>query len=218
MNCLKNPRRNLRLVSAVNRYEEACNINVLCLSNLLESLRELYPKQFGRTGLRRYLDNFKEWVHYLKADDDSEVREYRMSGMLNDMPYISKRLADTILKALAMQASAKDRAVLSVPEYHEGLIENIVVMIATLHYDFGFGESRVKRVINKWREGKIGDGDKWLTENVDYVSDPVAERREMEDEILERKRHKLKVTVREQLDARKGLETLKKYQEAIKSE
>jgi hypothetical protein len=50
----------------------------------------------------------------------------------------------------------------------------------------------------------------------DYVSDPVAERREMEDEILERKRNKLKVTVREQIDARKGLEALRKYQEEVK--
>lgn len=216
MNCLKNPRRDPRLINAVNCYEMACNVNVMCLANFLESLHELFPKQFGKTGMQRYLKDFIDSVLYLEADNDSEVREHRMAGILHEMPYITKNLAGSILKTLASQATAKDRAVLSSPEYRAGLVENIIMMIATLHSDYGFGEERIKRVIARWVNGKIGDGDEWLAENVDYISDPAADRRDMEDALLERKNRKNRVTVREQLDARRELEALRSYQEEIR--
>lgn len=215
MKCLKNPRRNPKLMNSVEQYSEACNINVMLIANFLDALRALYPKRFGKTGCENYLSHFKDSVKWLEADGDSEIRDYRMNSLLKDMPYVTVDLATNILKTLCELAAAEDRRVLCRPEYVGGLLENIVLLLATLHEDYGFGEMRIGVVISRWLEGQIRDGDKWLAENFDYISDPAADRRYMEDALLERKNRKNRVTVREQLDARRELEALKAYQQEV---
>lgn len=215
MNCLKNPRRRPKLINAVECYERACNINIVLIANFLEALHELYPKDFGRTGKGRFLDNFVQSVRYLEADNDSEVREYRMAQMLAELPYITKGIAADILKTVALQATAKDRVVLESPEFCAGLVENIVLLLATLHEDCGFGEQRIGRVIERWKLGKITNAEQYMREHLDYSSDPARERRDMEDKLLDRSSRKVRSTAREQIDARRELEALKAYQNEV---
>lgn len=218
MKCLKNPRRHPKLINAVECYERACNINIVLIANFLEALHELYPKDFGRTGKVRFLDNFMQSVKYLEADNDTEVREYRMGKMLEELPYVTKAIAADILKTVALQAIAKDRDVLDFPEFRAGLIENIILLLATLHEDFGFGEKRIGCVIERWKLGRISDAEQYMRDHLDYISDPVQDRRDMEDKLLDRRSTKIRSTAREQLDARRDLAALRAYQEDIRGE
>lgn len=216
MKCLKaNPHRNLKLMNAVELCDRACNINIVLIANFLETLRKLYPERFGKRALQNFLTRFMGSVKYLEADDDTEVREYRMDKMLNDMPYISKTLAEVILKELSGLCRGKDLVVLKSPFYKAGLVENIVLMLATLHYDYGYGESRINAVITAWCKGTITEAAAYMQTEVDYINDPEQDKREIEKKLLDTREKKERVTVREQFDARRELEALKKYQEEI---
>lgn len=216
MKCLKNPRRNPRLLNAVTCYEQACNINTMMIANLLNALHELYKGSFGRTGMERYLSAFINNVHWLEADNDSEVREYRMNALLAEMPYVTPEKAKELLHAVALQSPAKDRQVLNAPAYEAGLIENIVLMLATLYDDFGFRRKRICDVMVRWAEGTISDGDSWLRERLDFRSDPEADRRDIIDTLLRGKKKAPRTTLQEQMQARRELEALKAYQDDVR--
>ena len=212
MKCLKNPRRDPRLINTVKHYEQACTINVVLIANLLDALHDLYRGSFGRTGMERYLNAFIDNVHWLEADDDSEVREHRMNAILAEMPYVTKENARDILRKVSLQLSAKACEVLAVPAYEDGLIENTVLMLSTLYDDFGFRRKRICDVMARWVEGGITDGDKWLAEHMDFRSD----RRDIVDKLLKAKKKAPRTTLREQIEARRGLEALKAYQDDVR--
>ena len=216
MKCLKNPRRNPRLLSAAACYEQACNINIVLIANLLDTLHELYRGSFGRTGMERYINAFIDTVHWLEADDDSEVREYRLSAVLAEMPYVTKDKAREILCKVSSQLSTKTREVLAVPVYEDGLVENTVLMLSTLYDDFGFRRKRICDVMARWVEGGITDGDAWLAEHMDFRSDPESDRRDIIDKLLRAKKKAPRTTLREQIEARRGLEALKAYQDDVR--
>lgn len=216
MKCLKNPRRDPRVQNAAECYERACNVNSMLVANLLNALHALYKNDFGRTGMKRYIDAFLANVKWLQADDDSEVREYRLSSILREIPYISKARAKEILHKLALQSTAKDRIVLEAQAFEAGLIENIILMVSTLYDDFGFREKRIRDVITRWEQGTIGDGNAWLLEKLDFQSDPESEKREIVDILLSCKRKPPRTTLREQMEARRELEALKAYQDDVR--
>lgn len=216
MKCLKNPRRNPKLLSAAACYEQACNINIVLLANLLDTLHELYRGSFGRTGMERYINAFIDTVHWLEADDDSEVREYRLSAVLAEMPYVTREKARDILRKVSLQATAKDREVLMIPEYEAGLIENTILMLATLYDDFGFRRKRICDVMARWADGTITDGDAWLAERLDFKTDPESDRRDIIDKLLRAKKKAPRTTLREQMQARRELEALKAYQDDVR--
>lgn len=216
MKCLKNPRRNPRLRNAVTCYEQACNINIVLIANLLDTLHELYRASFGRTGMERYINAFVANVHWLEADGDSEVREYRMSALLAEMPYVTKEKAKELLYTVALQATANDRNVLNAPAYEAGLIENVVLMLSTLYDDFGFRRKRICDVMARWVEGTIADGDGWLRERLDFRSGPEADRRDIIDTLLRAKKKAPRTTLQEQMQARRELEALKAYQDDVR--
>lgn len=216
MKCLKNPRRNPRLLNAVTCYEQACSINTMMIANLLNALHELYKGSFGRAGMERYLSAFIDNVHWLEADNDSEVREYRMSALLAEMPYVTQEKAKELLRTVALQATAKDRQVLNAPAYEAGLTENVVLMLATLYDDFGFRRKRICDVMARWAEGTIADGDGWLRERLDFRSDPEADRRDIVDVLLRAKKKAPRTTLQEQIQARRDLEALKAYQDDVR--
>lgn len=216
MNCFKNPRRAPKLMQTADYYEQACNINVMLISNFLSALEELYPKQFGKTGKERFLSNFMDSVKWLEADGDSDVREQRISEIFDDMPYATDEVALGVLRTLGTLTTAEDRRVFRRPEYVGGLIENIVLMLATLKEDYGFGEKRIGKVIEKWLTGQIKDGSEWLVEHVGYVSDAEKERKAIIDNLLAAKeKHGERVSAREQMEIRRELQALKAYQDEV---
>lgn len=213
MKCLKNPNRDPRLLNAANCYEKACDINIVLIANLLDTLHELYPGAFGRTGMERFLLKFIDNVHWLEADDDSELREYRLKSIYTGIPYITARIAEEIVLKVSSQSNAKAREVLKSPEFKSGLIENTVLMLATLHDDYGFARKRISDVAARWKEGYIADGEKWLKEHIDFHTDRESDRRDIIKKLLKSKKKKPRTTLREQMDARRDLEALKAYQE-----
>lgn len=217
MKYTKNPRRAPKLVQAADYYEQACNINVMLVANFLSALAELYPKQFDKTGKEHFLSNFMDSVKWLEAGGDSDVREQRISEIFDDMPYVTDKVALGVLKTLSRLATPADRRVFSRPEYVGGLIENIVLMLATLKEDYGFGEKRIRKVIEKWLTGRIKDGNVWLSEHVGYESNAEEERKAIIDSLLEEKdKRKDVVSVREQLEIRRELQALKAYQDEVR--
>jgi hypothetical protein len=50
---------------------------------------------------------------------------------------------------------------------------------------------------------------------VDYINDPEQDKREIEKKLLDTREKKEYVTVREQFDARRELQALRKYQEEV---
>lgn len=216
MNCFKNPRRCPKLMQAADYTEQACNINVMLIANFLSALEELYPKQFGKTGKERFLSNFMDSVKWLEAGGDSDVREQRISEIFDDMPYATDKVALGVLKTLSRLATPADRRVFSRPEFVGGLIENIVLMLATLKEDYGFGEKRIGKVIEKWLTGQIKDGSEWLVEHVGYASDAEKERKAIIDNLLAVKEKRgERVSAREQIEIRRELQALKAYQDEV---
>lgn len=216
MKYTKNPRRAPKLVQAANYYEQACNINVMLIANFLSALEELYPKKFDKTGKESFLTNFMDSVKWLEAGGDSDVREQRISEIFDDMPYATDKVALGVLRTLSRLATAEDRRVFRRPEYVGGLIENIVLMLATLKEDYGFGKKRIGKVIEKWLTGQIKDGNVWLSEHVGYESDAEKERKAIIDNLLaEKGKRGERVSVREQIEIRRELQALKAYQDEV---
>lgn len=213
MKCLKNPNRDPRLLNAANCYEKACDINIVLIANLLDTLHELYPGAFGRTGMERFLSRFIDNVHWLEADNDSELREYRMKSILTDIPYITKPLAEEIVLKVSSQLNAKLKDVLRSPEFKGGLVENVILMLATLHDDYGFARKRINDVAKRWKDGYIAEGDKWLKEHIDFRTDRESDRRDIIEKLKKSKKKAPRTTAREELDVRKELAALKAYQE-----
>lgn len=216
MNCFKNPRRAPKLMQAADYYEQACNINVMLIANFLSALNELYPKQFDKTGKEHFLANFMDSVKWLEAGGDSDIREHRIREIFDDMPYVTDKVALGVLKTLSRLATPADRRVFSRPEYVDGLIENIVLMLATLKEDYGFGEKHIGKVVEKWLAGQINDGSEWLAEHVGYESNAEKERKAIIDNLLaEKNKRKDTVSVREQMEIRRELQALKAYQDEV---
>lgn len=216
MKCLKNPRRNPKLLRAVDFYEQACNINLTVIANLLWALHELYPKRFDRNGMEHFLINFMDSVRYLEADDDVDVQEYRKAAILEAMPYVTPADAASLLRRLA-SLDEKNSAVMQSEFHVEGLVSNTLLLLMTLHADYGFGERRIGRVMDKWCGGTIENGEEWLAANLDFEHDRAKDRRAIEDKLLAANVRKTRSTVREQLDARRELEALKAYQDGVKN-
>lgn len=219
MNCLKdNPRRRPRLMSATDAYEKACDINLVLIANLLDTLHEIYKGAFGRKGMERFLDCFMDNVKWLEADGDSELREYRMRSTLTDIPYISERLADEILVRLAALAPARTREVLKSPEFRSGLIENTILMLSTLWDDYGFRHKRMGKTVSRWLKGEVSDAEGWLKSHIDFHTDRERDRKDIVDKLLKAKPKAPRISPREQLDARRELAALKAYQDDVRGD
>lgn len=214
MRCLKNPRRNPRLVQAADCLERVCEINMTVIANLLNALNELYPKRFGKSGMEQFLIHHLDSVEYLEADKDEEVQDYRESAMLTEMPYVARKDVEGIVRKIA-DLDDGNRRVMESGFYVEKLVSNAVLLLMTLHADYGFSEIRILRVMERWRNGTIVNGEEWLAQRVEFERDRAKDRRAIEDILLEQTK-KPKTTVREQMDARRGLEALKAYQDEIK--
>lgn len=215
MRCLKNPRRKPRLVQAANCLERCCEINMTVIANLLNALNELYPKRFGKSGMEQFLIHHLDSVEYLEADKDVEVQDYRESAMLVEMPYVVRKDVEGIVRKIAA-LDAGNRKVMESGFYVEKLVSNAVLLLMTLHADYGFSEIRILRVMERWRNGAIANGEEWLARRVEFERDRAKDRRAIEDILLEQAK-KPRTTVREQLDARRELEALKAYQDGVKN-
>ena len=219
MRCLKdNPRRRPRLTNAADVYEKACDINLILIANLLDTLHEVYKDTFSRPGMERFLGCFMDNVKWLEADGDSELREYRMRSTLTDIPYISEQLADEILVRLAALAPARTREVLKSPEFRSGLIENTILMMSTLWDDYGFRHKRLGKVISRWLKGEISDAEGWMKSHIDFHNDREADRKDIVDKLLKAKPKAPRISPREQIDARRELEALRAYQDDVRGE
>ncbi len=214
MNCFKNPRRKPKLVAAADSYSAAVNVNFTMIANLLHVLHEDYPKQFGRTGLNRFLDDFIATTGFVGKGDDEELSEYRFQKFMEEVPYVTWAQADMVLDELANCAKECDRYVLTIPGYRQAIRENIMILFMTLHYDLGFGRARMERTLAHWLRSRVTEPEEWLAKHTGFEYDPAEDRREIENRLLARK-HKDKSTLREQLDARRELEALRAYQSEV---
>lgn len=216
MNCFKNPRRAPKLVAAANSYSAAVNVNFTIIANLLNVLREDYPKDFGKTGLNRFLDDFIATTGYVGKGDDEELSEYRFRRFMEDAPYVTWEQADRVLDELPKCAKERDRYVLMIPGYRQAIRENIMILFMTLHYDLGFGRVRMERTLEHWLNSRVTEPEEWLAKYAGFKFDPDEDRREIENRLLTR-RNKDKTTLREQLDARRHMEALRAYQSEVRS-
>lgn len=216
MNFTKNPRMKKRVRETADLFEAACDINIVNLANLLNALNRGFPKIFGTAGMKRFVSNFIDSVKAVDCDDDSEIRDHAFAEMMEDTPYINWNLSSELLKELVLKSPANKCIVMQAPEFYKALNENVALMLLTLHYDHGFGKDRIQRTIQLWRDSDVGDAVPWLEKAIGYEHDEEDDRRSIEDILLTPKK-KERITVREQLDARRGLEALRAYQEEVKN-
>lgn len=214
MNCLKNPRYKNRKRAAV--LARVMEINTEHIAYLLSTLKELYPKSFYPKACKAFIEDYMDTVREFDCDNDTEQKDYKIKKYLESVPYISMDIARDIFEFIRVQRdmTTLDRRIYNEPCFADSLSENILLLLIQLHYSNGFGADRINAVIAAWRP--IPEPFKWLEQNADITfegddMDVWNYLKEIDDN--DKIKQKRLSTAREQFDARRELEALRRYQE-----
>lgn len=215
MNCLKNPRYKNRKRAAV--LARVMEINTEHIAYLLSALKELYPKSFYPKACKEFIEDYMDTVKEFDCDNDTELKDHKIKQYLEGVPYISMDLARDVLSYIIsthQDLTTLERKIYGEPCFADSFAENILLLLIQLHYSNGFGADRINAVVAAWHP--IPEPFKWLENNADITfegddMDVWNYLKEIDDgEKIKKKRLS---TAREQLDARRQLAALKRYQE-----
>lgn len=210
MNCTRNPL--LKKRTAIDVYKMLMELNAKQFARLIYVLRtdfDFYPKK-----AREFIDRYIESVDYMQEDSDAEVRRHRFDELIREAPYITYSRAFNVLDCQAEYAGKSEQFAYTNRHLRGELVDNIVLALLTLHYDFGFGETRIARVCTAWAHCGQPDAVERMNELVDGAPAEMT-RQEIADWLDGRTEKKQRVTIREQIDARKQLEALREYQREV---
>lgn len=175
----------------------------------------LRDEGFYRSRVKQFLDRYCESVRWVDGDKDTEIRRHRFDELLRDAPYITYSRAVNLLDCQAGFAEHEDEPFYREPSIRSDLIDNIVLALLTLHYDFGFGEKRISRIMTAWAHCGKKDAIKWAEE---FTGERIggAPRSEI-GKWIDQTKPKQRITLAEQKNAKAGLEALRKYQAEVRN-
>lgn len=212
---MKNPRFKQKAQETYLKY--ALRINIDHMASLLYVLHELYPKTFTKSNIQKYINDHADTVAALECGGDKLLKEHKIRQLCESCNYISRELADDI--TAKMKAKAPREKLRFFLDNGQLYADNILLMLLTLHYDFGFGEKRIMATVEAWTSCPKTDCIEWLDTYADAQiedSDKVLRHGVKEVERQKRlERAAPKVTVREEFEARRKLEALRAYQERM---
>lgn len=210
MNISKNPRYKARY--EVDLLEQLAIINGkhLCrlLYVILSDSRYGWHKARGKEFLNKLIEN----AAYIESEGDLEVRTYRLSKMLENVPYIDYRRAGSILNCQEGFEKGRDKSLYIDRYCRKVLVENILLMLLTLHYDYGFHEKRILRIMTEWSKCGKTDCMEWCEKRlgVNIKNSPKGDLYDKLEAITPKKQG---TTLQEQRQAKMELEAFRKWTE-----
>lgn len=207
MNCLKNPRYKYR--RQVEYASRAMELNMVHLGTILNTVHTFFTKEFSKKKCREFVE---EYINMVDQYDDAEEREYMINHELKRSPWLTRDTVHALFLHFAENAKTPlDKDIYANKGIAPLLEMNVLMMLIQLRVDYQWGRARMARLIDLMLYADCPEPIKWL-EGINVVMSP------NDDSAYElvqkmRKRDKPTATLREQLDARRELEALKRYQE-----
>lgn len=214
MNCTKNP--HLKRRAEVDLFDRLMTVNAVHFCRLIYVLMSDPGASFYPKRARAYIESYCEYVRYVQEDNDKEIRRYRFNEMLRDAPYISYSRADNILTCQEGFADSTDKPLYIERRLRSDLIDNIILALIVLHYEFGFGEERIARLCTAWASCGYAPAVEWAEKRLD-VHVLGNTKQDVYDWLKASAPKKQRVTLAEQKDAKAGLEALRKYQQEVRN-
>lgn len=208
MRVTKNPRLKLRGEAYV--YDKLMQINAKHLCRLIYLLandpKAGFYKKRGKTFLNKYI----EYVEYVNGDNDKEVRRYRFNELMKDAPYITYSRADNILVCQEAFADDSEKPFYIEKLTRSDLIDNIVLALIVLHYEFGFGEMRIARYCTLWSQCGYAPAVEWVEK---WLDEKIAgnTKQDVYEWLLLTEPKKQTATLQEQKAAKQGLEAFRAW-------
>ena len=221
MNANKNPKlKNRQKADILGRL---MFLNAEHLALLLHTLRKVYPYEWYPAKIRKYINDFSDTVSTFECNNDSERKQALIDGHIKDVPYINYPRVNEAYRTLIMRAESElDKAIYHERINAEMLVENMLLMLMTLHYDYGYGQKRISRIIDAWAADRLREPLTWLDKVADAQLLDTAETRYEAFEYVQRlnrdKKRGVQVSAKEEAEARRKLEAMKKYQEVTAHE
>lgn len=217
MKCLKaNPR--MRHRDKALKLEELFRLNLVHMGMLLRVCNELMPVLFSRERCAAFVGEYTETAAEYDCGDDEDLRDRRIDELIEDTPYITRDKCRKMLMSAAAKSDIGAREIYGGKYFFEMLVENLLLMLMQAHYSFTLGEKRFERVYSAMLEADPRGAFEWLEKVVgtEIESDPEEIYGTLEMLANHRKRErKAQATAKEQYQARRDLEALKKYQDEV---
>ena len=207
MNCLKNPR--LKYRKPVEYASRAMELTLAHMGIMLYCLRTIAPSEFSAEKCREFVGEYSNTVNEY---DDEEERDYMIEKELKRSPWISWDMAHKLIDHFSERAETPlDKAIYANEGFKPLFALNLLMMLIQLRVDHQFGRIRMNRLYESMLCMDYPEPIKWL-ESINVMMSP---NDNSAYELVQKlhKKDKPTATLREQLDARRQLEALKRYQE-----
>ena len=208
MRCTKNPR--LKHRAEVDMYDKLMALNAKHLCRLIYLLLHDSRTGFYKNRAKEFLDKYIEYVEYVQADGDKEVRRYRFNEFLKDCSYITYAKADNILTCQEGFAQADEKPLYLVRACRSDLIDNIVLALIVLHYEYNFAEKRIARYCTLWSQCGYAPAVEWVEKRLD-VTILGNTKQDVYDWLEATTPRKQRTTLQEQKAAKQGLEAFRAW-------
>lgn len=169
---------------------------------------------FYKKRLKDFMERYCEYVQYVQKENDAEIRRYRLNELMKDCPYVTYSKAQNVLDCQEGFAKEDEKPFYIEKNLRSDLIDNIVLAMVVLHYEFGFAEKRISRIFTEWAHCGINEPRKWVEKKGVYIESNTKE--DVYDWIEKFAPKKQRVTVKEQLEAKARMDALRAYQQAVR--
>lgn len=219
MNATKNPKYKNRAKADI--LGRVMFLNAEHLALLLHTLRKIYPYEWYPAKIRQYIRDFSDTVSTFECGNDSERKQALINKHIKDAPYINyARLSEAYRVLISRAETELDNTIYHEHNNAEMFIENMLLMLMTLHYDYGYGPKRIGKVIDAWATDRLWDPLAWLDKVADAQLLDTAETRYEAYEYVEKlardRKRGVQVSAKEEAEARRQLEAMRAYQERNK--
>lgn len=211
MNISKNP--NYRNRKRNNDFRELLAENYKLLAIIALTLNKHFPKEFYSKQIIQWFDTLVETAELMNTWDKDGVFDYEINKLTESTRVpISLELCTDIAKYHLLKSTApKARLFANDKSLLEVLARNVQGALFQTHYDFGFGEERMKRLTDalktEWYLDPVGDLSKLGVDASFELSDSDADR------FFERE--KIRVDMSEIKGFHRDIEAIRAYQKDI---
>lgn len=176
------------------------NFKMLCI--IMLTLHDLFPHDFYPKKMQEWLENYSKSCRLMDGYENDSIYDYKMEQFVNECDINSADCVKIVHKHLSKYNKENTNV----------LAENVKLALVQLAYDYGFGETRLKRVINALLETDRSNAAEEIKKfGIDYEPDFSA----FDYRKLVPKKKKVRTTIAEEQKAKKDLAWLKSYQDSV---
>lgn len=152
----KNPKFKYRETTILMNLLMKANYSNLCV--ILLCLGELFPKTFYKKTIGEWLETYVESAAMMRGAEDDGIHDQTLERFMDECKGFTREECDAIALRLAKQSTdSMMLKALSCKPAIKCLGENIQLALIQLHYDYGFGEERTKKLVNALKVARYID-------------------------------------------------------------